>query len=745
MKNYPHLQVDLSNCDKEPIHLIGRIQAHGYVLIFDPVSYQIEQVSANLEALCGWPLEKVLKARLTELLPVEISSLILLRLEEGMNEGPFTILFNAKTYAFFLSSKAGKAVLELEPLPEQAAGYLPKLQGVLLQAVTDLSGLDHLEAMASFTASRIGQLLDYDRVMIYQFDEDYHGKVIAEKVKEGVKSYYNHHFPASDIPLQAREMLQRTRIRQISDVKTEGINLLPYFHPVTGLPTDIGDSVLRNPSEIHLEYLKNMGVGASISIAIIVRSKLWGLVCCHHERAKFIDCYTRDTALLLTTYFSSALLAARERHDQALAQRYAIAEKALVKQMEENLNITEGLFSNQVTILDLTAATGAAILLNEKLTCLGQTPSEEQIKGIAAWASEQDLPNTWATREFYKHHPPAFAYKELASGVLLLEISKHQKQYILCFKPQILETITWAGNPEKSSHMDVAHKLHPRKSFEKWRQEIKGTSAPWTSLEEQKASSLGRSVRSILLRCQAKKLQETNALMEETLHELKAKNEQLEDFTRIASHNLLSPLNNISGLISLYKRKKDVATARLALDNIEIVNGNMRQTLQDLHQILALAKSSDLPKESVDIIELIEKEKQGLSSQLAQAGALVETQMEVERIIYPKIYLQSMVHNLLSNALKYRSPNRIPHIKIQTYEQGSRVVIKVSDNGQGIDLEKHGYKLFGLYKTFHQSTDSRGLGLYLVKKQAEAFKGEIRVDSQVDQGTSFTIILPKVA
>ncbi len=736
--------MDLSNCDKEPIHIIGRIQAHGFLLILDKASKTIRQVSQNIAALTGISTEQCLNTPLEQVLPKQAYEVIDSALAQAFPLTPFPISVQEKPLIAFAHEVSDSILLELEPTGPHSLDSLTRLNAFLATALQRLSRKESLVELSTVTAECIQELLDYDRVMIYQFDEDWHGHVVAEKIKPGVKSYYNHHFPASDIPEQAREILLRKGMRQIVAVESESVPLIPYFHPLSNQPTDVSATELRNPSEIHLEYLKNMRAGASLSIAIVVKDKLWGLVCCQHESACLIDYYQRNIAWLITQYYAAAIVSAKEKFDNELHQQYAFAEKVLVEQMEENLNIREGLFSHPISLLNLSSATGAALVLEGKITTLGNCPTEAEIQGIVAWATGQELPDIYCTRELSRQYPVAFSFKEKASGIMLLQLSRHNQEYLLYFKPEIRETISWAGNPDKSFLRDAQHKLHPRKSFEKWEQAIEGKSSPWNGLEAERARSLVKTVVSIQLRCQAEKLGRLNTQLEETLSQLAAKNAQLEDFTHIASHNLRAPLINLEGLLGIYQRKGDFATAQLVLDKIHTVSTHMRETLEELHQLLKVTNTEQLPLEILDLAPLIARETQNLTSQIGQSGAQIQTDLKVSSLYYPKVYLESILHNFLSNALKYYSPERKPLISIRTWEEKDQILLQIADNGQGIDLKKHGQTLFGLYKTFHSHPEARGIGLYLVKKQVEALGGSIQVESQLGTGTRFTVRFRKI-
>lgn len=743
MQNYHNYKVDLSNCDTEPIHLIGRIQPQGFMLILNKQTLEVEQLSANIgEFLQADPAilpGKKLNAIAFKEEYASLEERIRLQLDTGTQVD--LIELQGKQFFAFLHESQGSLVLECEPyMPVQHGQQILDLTAGYTRFLEKLDQQDSLVTQAQLTTQFVQQVLDYDQVMLYRFDEDWHGEVIAETAKPGMHSYLHHHFPASDIPAQARALLLQKPVRQIANVSATAVDITPYFNPATGQPSNIIRSELRNPSEIHLQYLQNMGVQATLSISIIVNEKLWGIIACQHKTALFINYWRRQLCLNIAQAFANGVLANEEQRDMRQLEELRVQEVQLMNQLMASRNLHEELQKQQAAILSLTEASGVALLLDGKCYTYGFTPSEQSLRNLAQWLAEHVGSSTFHTRQLSHDYPAAADMQEQASGLLALEISKLNKEYLLYFKPEISETRIWAGKPEKEVE-EQSGRIHPRKSFARWVQVIKGTSLPWSLNEIEVAQTLVKDLVAVVLRNQKDHLTELNKKLNQTSEMLRAKNRRLEDFTHIITHNLRSPLGNMQGLIDLYNDEPTAETGVQVMHLMDNMVQNMATTLDDLGLILESELSTELEDQEVYLPDLVERELQNLQSIIQKTNAKVEVDLQVKHITAPKVYLESIAHNLISNALKYRSPERQPLILVKSWQEQEGICISVQDNGLGINLKRFGHKLFKVYNTFHQNKDAKGLGLYLTKVQAEALGGGISVDSIPGEGTTFKVCL----
>lgn len=739
------MEIDLTNCDKEPIHINGNIQPFGFLLLINRETHQIEQGSVNVKEYLGINLQNLTGRPLTILFSEEeqqqkLSSL----LAKGEAEGPILIRLKEEWFFCFAHHSARKIVLEFERFNTQSAEESIKANALLKSVQANLNELISVEETATCIASAVQAVLDYDRVLVFQFDADRHAKVVAESAKPGIHSFEGHHFPASDIPAPARKLLMRKHIRHIPDVSASPVEVVPYLNPSTGKPADIGKSELRYPSEIHLEYLRNMGVGASLSFSIMVKGQLWGLISCTNQRPKFINYWKRQLGEQLSKALANILVSNQEKRSLREFNQFKKQEQKLLGYLMSNENnVLEELIKNEKELLSLNRAGGAAVIFSKSIACMGVCRDKKAIDELVDWLSRNNTESVFYTRQLSTLVKNSYNYREQASGLLALELSRFNKEYILFFKPEIKEKKTWAGNPEKPVP-GKDKRIHPRKSFEKWEEEIKGKSLPWTVNEVEIGRILVKDVVGVRLRNQARSLEELKEEYQMTAEGLEMKNKQLEDFTRIIAHNLRSPLANVQALYAMHRRDPEGNDAGFFLDKIKVASDSMLATIDDLNQILRQRVGEPLGLKRVDIGELIEKELQNLEAVIVEKEAQLNLELSEPEINTNKAYLESIFHNLLSNALKYTSPQRRPLVEIKSWLENGWVCFSVADNGLGIDLEKYGKKVFGIYKTFHPHPNARGVGLYLTKMQVEAMGGEIEVRSQPNVGTTFTLRLPYV-
>ncbi|WP_266205850.1 ATP-binding protein [Pontibacter kalidii] len=742
MQNYQNYKVDLSNCDKEPIHIIGRIQPHGFLLILNKHTLAVEQVSENIgqflqaepDVLLGKALDAICSGE-------EYAQLEKLVQQSEQSINLRLVQLQGKQFFAFLHESQGSLVLECERYEQPAGGQeMLELTGAYTKFLEKLDQQDTLEAQAQVTTEFVQQAIAYDQVMLYRFDEDWHGEVIAEKIKPGLHSYLHHHFPASDIPAQARALLLKKPVRQIPHVSGTAVNITPYVNPASGQPSNIILSELRNPSEIHLEYLQNMGVQATLSVSIIVNGKLWGIIACQHKSPLFINYWKRQLCLNVAQAFANGVLAHQEQRDLRRMEELKQQEEALMRQLMSSQHLQVQLQEQSPAILALTEAAGVALLLGDNSYTCGITPDKAALQELAGWLAENVDSSTFHTRHLSKVYPAAADMRQQASGLLALEISKLNKEYLLYFKPEISETRIWAGKPDKETE-ESSRRIHPRKSFARWVQVIKGKSLPWSLSEIEIAQVLVKDLIAVVLRNQKEHLQLLNDELRNSTARLQTQKSRLEDFAQIIAHNLRSPLSNMRGLMSLYHNQPTAETCGQVMELMDKVVRNMAATLDDLNLILQSELSEQLEVQEVHLPEVVEKELQNLQAILLETNAQVELDLQVTTVRAPKIYLESMAHNLISNALKYRSPERRPHIRIKSWQEEGQVCLSVSDNGLGINLERFGHKIFHLYSTFHKNRDAKGLGLYLTKIQAEALGGGISVDSTPGEGATFKVCL----
>jgi light-regulated signal transduction histidine kinase (bacteriophytochrome) len=567
---------DLEACAREPIHIPGAIQPHGVLISFDEATLRIVQVSANCGALTGIEAEALLGETLGDLLDTERAEAVLHALRQTPPESPIPLHIGSNQFDGLLHRSDGCIILELEPAATSEDRVSTRLHHALTRVIALLQAAPDLDGLCNAAAQAVAQLTGFDRVMVYQFDRDWNGSVMAEVKAPDLDPYLGLHYPASDIPEQARQLYLRNWLRLIATVDYKPAPLVPVLNRTTGRPLDLSQSVLRSVSPVHLEYLRNMGVQCSMSISLIRDRQLWGLIACHHRMPRLLP-YSRRAACELLGQIMSAQLTAKE---EAARQEANLAARAVQMRFFDYLSredrYVDALIKYTPTLLEFLGATGAALCLENEITLLGQTPKKEQVATLLEQIRAQPNESVFQTDHVSSIEPTAVEYQDIASGVLAVAISELKNEYVMWFRPEVVRTVDWAGNPEKPVE-DHGTRISPRRSFALWQQTVTGRSRPWTEAEITAAVELRSAINALIFQ-RAERLRRLNK-------ELERKNSDLDSFAYIASHDLTEPLRGIRHYAQFLL--EDVGEqidpeSRGKLETIEMLSERMQEMLQAL-------------------------------------------------------------------------------------------------------------------------------------------------------------------
>ena len=511
-------QADMTNCDRELIQFAGSIQPHGLLLVLQQPQLRIVQASRTAGNWLGRPLDWLLLSNLHQL-EGDIGPQLQALCDQNDLHEPHPL--RCSVGALHFEGAAHRVaddmlVLELEPVDLPAPSpYCVQVEGTVL--------LDRLGAMVQriSEASSIGTLTDgvvrelrdvvgYDRVMVYRFDPDGHGKIIAEARDPRLEPLLGHRYPATDIPQRARELYLRTRVRVLVDVHYEPSVLVPHLlsGKAAGPAGELDMSLcsLRSMSPLHLQYLKNMGVTATLVISLVREGKLWGLIACHHSKPRNLRYAVRAACELLGEALSTRI---------AAIENYARAQVAIqVRRLEQRLveaTSTEGdwrlaLFRNPRTLLQPLEATGAVLFHDGEVLSCGEVPSTPELRALRGWIEEQGADGPFSTSSIGKASLALASLTPTASGVLAVKLSATQPDYLVWLRKEQLQSYTWAGDPSKPIIDNDPLKLSPRRSFAAWSEIVRGTSAPWTPGELALASAFGDALVDIIVQVHAVRL-----------------------------------------------------------------------------------------------------------------------------------------------------------------------------------------------------------------------------------------------
>ncbi len=741
--------VDLSNCDREQVQYSGAVQPHGALLVLSEPELRIVQASANTASLLGAPSAAALQGG--ELEPVfgEAQARALrdrlARDPAALDNGPMHVLraeLPGGLFDAFAHRVDGVIILELERGAPEAAAPLLHLYSDLQAAIAQLQATASLQAFFDLAVQQIRRFTGYDRVMAYKFLEDSSGQVIAEAKAGELESFLGLRYPSSDVPAPARRLFALKWLRHLPDTGYEPVPLVPEMNPVTGGPLDMSRALLRSVSVMYTGYLRNMGVGGATVMPLMKEGQLWGLVSCQHNTPRHLPHEVRMATEFLA-HMLSLLMAAKdnvETYEYRL--RIGATLNYMVRAMAGEAVFQHGLTRQDADLLALLDAGGAALAIDGELVLMGHTPAEDQVRALLAWLDSraEEGEEVFATDRLSVLWPEAAAFQDTGAGVLAARLVQHRPDYVLWFRPEMLQTVNWAGNPNKPVEVSEENgeiRLSPRGSFALYRQSVQGLAKPWHEVEVQAAGDLRRAIVEVILR-HAGSLERTN-------RELAQSNVELDSFAYVASHDLKEPLRGIHNYASLLARSHGESLneeGRSRLDTVLRLTRRMDDLIESLLHYSRVGRV-ELAIAETDLDDVLDEVATMLQPRLEAAGTELRRPRPLPRVRCDRVRIREVFVNLLDNALKY---NDKPERWIEVgWEEGaaSGPVFHVSDNGLGIALADQ-ERIFQIFKRLHgrgEHGGGSGVGLTIVRRMVERHGGQVWVESALGQGTTFRFTL----
>jgi light-regulated signal transduction histidine kinase (bacteriophytochrome)/CheY-like chemotaxis protein len=624
--------VDLSNCDREPIHLLGGVQPFGFLVAVDSAQWTIRRVSRNapqwmeigIAELLGKPLDQFFTADAIHLIRGNLQTAVFTDTVARAFAVP--LLPGNARYDVAVHVVDDLVVIECEPCLDRHVGIN---SGALVRAmIARLQQTQDLRAFYRVAAREMRALTGFDRVMLYRFDHDGSGEVVAESAGSGLESYLGLHYPASDIPRQARVLYERNWLRIIPDVSARPSPIEPMMEG--GRPIDLSMSILRSVSPIHIEYLQNMGVQASMSVSILRDGKLWGLFACHHYSPHNVPFEKRTAAELFGQMFS-LLMESREREGEAAYEsRARKLHNQLVTVMAAEATRFDSIINHLDEIADLLSCDGIGVWTANKATLHGMAPTREQFAGLIGHLGAQDLVDIHVSHEIARQHPAGAEFADRAAGMLVVPLSRPARDFLIFFRKEVARTVNWAGDPNKPLTVGpLGARLTPRKSFDLWRETVSGQSIPWQPVDIRIAESLRVSLLEVILR-----------LSDITEVERKRAQERQELLIAELNHRVRNILGLIRGVIS-QSQDGSLTTEQF----MEVVGG----------RIQALARAHD----QITADQWGPASFRGLV--VAEAGAYLGGKANRVQLGGPEVLLEPqgfttlalVIHELMTNSAKY--------------------------------------------------------------------------------------------
>ncbi|MGE0725197.1 MAG: ATP-binding protein [Alphaproteobacteria bacterium] len=731
--------LDLSQCDREPIHTPATIQAHGALFVLDPGGGTV--VQAAIGDVAGRAIglaraEDALGRRFLDLLPPAAAAVmedVAGRLPPAGAVHLGRCAIGGRAFHLIAHRADGAILVELDAAAVEGLETFDAVYPQFRNFLDEVRRTPAVDALLRLVAREVRRLTGFDRALVYRFDAQWNGEVVAEDRNDRLPSYLGHHFPASDIPAPARALYRVNRLRLIPDADYRPAPIVPPVHPATGRPTDLSHAGLRGVSPIHLEYMRNMGTMASMSISLMPDDALWGLISCHHHAPAAVPLHVR-TACDFVGQVLSMQLAAREA--SALAnQQIALreVETRLLTHMAAADHFVEGLVSHPTDLLALTDAAGAAVVVDGRCVTIGDAPAEDDVRRIVRWLAEQRRGELFATDGLAAAMPGAERMKDTASGVLALSISQLHTSYVIWFRPEIVRTIVWGGDPRKPAGDG---RLTPRRSFESWRETVRLRARPWRQAEIDVAAGLRAAIVDIVLR----KAEEMAALSER----LTSINRELEAFSYSVSHDLRAPFRHIVGYAQLLKRQEGERLTERGNRYLETIVESAISAgtlVDDLLSFSQMGRASLRPT-TIDMGTLVADLIRRLTIECGER--VIDWRIgELPPVVADPMMIRLVLQNLLENAIKFTRDRAPAVIAVEGTASDDEVVFQVRDNGVGFDMAYVG-KLFGVFQRLHRVEDFEGTGIGLanVKRIIDRHGGRVWATGKLNAGAAIFFALP---
>ncbi|MDF2209165.1 MAG: ATP-binding protein [Arthrospira platensis PCC 7345] len=599
------------------------------------------------------------------------------------------------------------------------------------------------------------QLTEYDRVMIYRFETDGSGIVVAEDKQPELEPFLGLHYPASDIPKQARQLYYKNWVRIIVNVNDAPVPIYPLNNPITHKNLDLSYATLRSVSPIHIEYLQNMGVSASLCISLINDQKLWGLIVCHHYSPKFVPYELRQACELLGQFMSVELFRQYQKNWEAYQKKVKKIQQLFRQELsghESDLinRIRTMIDSSGQYLLELVNAQGVVIGLQGELTEFGETLPKSDLHDLLSWLRSCYPEEIFYTDRLAEIYPPAQNYINKAAGLLAISIYLDQATYqIVWFRSEIIQTVTWGGNPNKPVFIDDNNqvRLSPRKSFEAWKETVSGHALGWNELEINAAMELRNTLMLAVLHF-------SHFALEEVAKRAEMANRSKSEFLANMSHEIRTPMNAILGFCDLLKGLVEDEKQQSYLDAIAAGGRALIGLIDDILDLSKIeAGKLQLEYQPMNLPILLQEIQQIFLPTAMAKGLSLQINIEpnVPKIIeFDEVRLRQILFNIVGNAIKFTEEGSVTiSVRAQNCDHDSRVTLEImiADTGMGISPDQH-QQIFEAFVQSEGQSNRRyggtGLGLAITRRLTNLLGGKLTLESQLGLGSVFTFAFPDV-
>ncbi|MBW8686997.1 ATP-binding protein [Chitinophaga rhizophila] len=732
--------VNLLNCESEPIHIPGCIQEHGFLIGLSADSLLIRYCSENVLQFTGFTHTQLLGKPLQTICSAEEENMLrnFLAAAQFDQSQPFSFAVNNVNYNTKPHISNSTVILEFEPFPDGSLD-LPNLYRQTQQFVSYLNVAQDLRQLCHSIAQETRAITGYDRVMIYRFDKNYNGEVIAEAKREDLLPLLGHNYPHTDIPAQARALYLTNMLRMIVDVDYKPVPLYTIADEREEKQLDLSQSILRSVSPIHIEYLKNMGVKATLTISLIQDNRLWGMISCHHYSAKNIPHYTRLSTLLQGYFFMSQIKVRQAADEYKYAQEIEQQIQPLLELMTTSDNFIEDHFNNPL-LRDCIKASGFVIIYNDVIYRNGNVPGDNHLLPLLKWLRKHASGGQYTTDHLIEVYPPADELSDTVAGLIYHALDSEGRNCVIWFRPEMEKSINWAGNPSKAIVMDAdGARLSPRKSFELWKEVVKFFSLEWAAPEQAVAARLANNFQ--------KQAHLADIRREETRYKqlaakLESANAELENFNWISAHDLKEPLRKIQLFASrTFYSEVSIDVYKESLIKIQTAASKIQLLLDSMLSFATMSKTNE-GFETINLNNTLSQVLGKYRKEINAKEAVITTDALPHISVLP-YQTEQLFSNLISNSLKF-SKDDVPLKLNVTYEKTRYYhVISFADNGIGFH-NKYADIIFKIFQSLNYKGNQSniGIGLAICKKIMDNHNGSISADGQEGRGAVFSVSFP---
>ncbi len=531
------LELDLDDCHTDPIHQSAHIQPHGTFLEVDPDTLNIRSAAENASAFLNGDASHFIGQSLDTCFNEETLNELRTYINQDFPQRKhFVSQKNGSSlslYAFQIGNQSPTVGIDIEENQDKREGGQELLTNIndqlqALQGIIDRDSLYErvLEYLSSFT--------EYDRLMIYQFDEEGHGTVVAERKNDVLESYLGHQFPASDIPEPARRLYKKNPLRIIPNAQENPVPILGPDGPRNRQELNLTYSSLRAVPSVHREYMKNMGVTGSLSVSLMAEDDLWGLISCHATSSYSLSWSQKSACEFIARSTSQQLATISSQEREKKFEQVIAYRESLDTSFTTHEELFDKLEGSSESVLSLMEANGFYLELDgESFWSYTDSAIQKSAQQLLPDLQKQlqDQKNM-SVRSIVEEYDKNWTHSSILSGFLAWRLSSSAHSYCVWFRPEHQRTIEWGGDPRNPVNINDEGRLSPRNSFDTWTQIVSKQCQRWTDLDQFTARETSRVFKELEIELQKSLLQKTN-------QKIKTQNELLE-----RTKNRLEKINN---------------------------------------------------------------------------------------------------------------------------------------------------------------------------------------------------------